>query len=210
MNATRKPYWTTLRAVGNSSVVKATILVPFVGYAIIFNDKLIEYLQVSNQISGGSSGVVSWRLVISYLGLSSIALGSIIYTLLCPEIIKKYDSAASYVREVGDHLSDFAFELMETELRDADFSGVVFARKDDYLQSLKFARTDPQRATAKRDYVVELMTYYFFWRNNNRKNTFWRVTCLGFYSLGFALLLIPSIDVFTKVVRILFKIISTQ
>ena len=39
-------HWTVLRPVGNSIIVKLTILVPAIGYLIIFNDKLVGYVDL--------------------------------------------------------------------------------------------------------------------------------------------------------------------
>ena len=37
------PLWDKLRSVSNSTAAKATILVPVIGYLIIFNEKIVEF-----------------------------------------------------------------------------------------------------------------------------------------------------------------------
>jgi hypothetical protein len=44
--------WTVLRDIGNSAPAKLTILIPLVGYLIIFNEHVLKYLELSHQLFG--------------------------------------------------------------------------------------------------------------------------------------------------------------
>ena len=51
--ATRE--WTDLRGISNSSAAKSTILIPLVGYWIIFNEYVVNWLQLAHQLEGKPS-----------------------------------------------------------------------------------------------------------------------------------------------------------
>jgi hypothetical protein len=42
----RKPFWTKLRIIGNTSPAKAVILVPLIGHWIIFNNDLMDHAAI--------------------------------------------------------------------------------------------------------------------------------------------------------------------
>jgi hypothetical protein len=66
--------WTTLREIGNLSAVKLTILLPAIGYLIIFNENVIEYLKLSPELGLDSqSSTISIRLLTIYFGLTFVA-----------------------------------------------------------------------------------------------------------------------------------------
>jgi hypothetical protein len=91
--------WSNLRAIGNLSAAKLTVLIPLIGYMVIFNEKFLPYLQLSVHIFGGQADVggqaqVSWRLIATYYGLCFLGVGSIIYQLFCPIEVKRFGTAA--------------------------------------------------------------------------------------------------------------------
>src|ERR1700739_3748651 len=105
--------WTILRGVGNSNLVKLTIVIPLVGYLILFNENLLHYIQLSRTLFGVdqvsraettdvSAAHVPLRLSSLYFGLCLIAVGSIIHQWFAPEEIKKYGSAPEYIEHEQD------------------------------------------------------------------------------------------------------------
>src|ERR1700691_6469979 len=97
--------WSTLRSIGNSFAVRATILIPLVGYFIIFNSKLADYVGLIREVTGtDTSGLsVSPRLFETYFGLCFIAVGTAIYSAFCPSVIKKYRTSAAFAGDDGSH-----------------------------------------------------------------------------------------------------------
>jgi hypothetical protein len=78
------PLWVRLRFVSNSSAAKATILIPLVGYLVLFNEKVVDFLNLIKELNGTHDAGVSYRLILLYLGLCGIALGVMIYGWFCP------------------------------------------------------------------------------------------------------------------------------
>ena len=112
----RRVKWTTLRSIGNSPTVRLTIVIPLVGYMIIFNDTVVQYLQLTPELFGEEQRAqieervrsvrVSARLLLIYFGLCLIALASTVYAFLCPQEIKRYAMATDYVAGSVEHMSD--------------------------------------------------------------------------------------------------------
>lgn len=89
-----KSRWNKLRAVGNSPVARASIAVPILGYLIIFHRDLIDYLRIHSNFCDGCT--VSWRLHFLYFGSCFFAIGSVLYGLFCPALIKRYGGANDF------------------------------------------------------------------------------------------------------------------
>ncbi|PKR87887.1 hypothetical protein CXZ10_17325 [Pleomorphomonas diazotrophica] len=88
--------WSVLRGLGNSPIAKATIAVPLVGYLLLFNREIVQFLSLHTDFCRPRSCGPSLRLLLLYLGCCSIAIGAALYGLRCPTLIKKYDSAAGF------------------------------------------------------------------------------------------------------------------
>jgi hypothetical protein len=44
--------WTDLRGISNSNAAKSTILIPLIGYWIIFNESVLSWLQLAHPLGG--------------------------------------------------------------------------------------------------------------------------------------------------------------
>jgi hypothetical protein len=89
-----KSRWNNLRSIGNSPIARASIAVPILGYIIVFHRDLIDYLKIHSNFCDGCS--VSWRLHFLYFGSCFFAVGSVLYGLVCPALIKKYAGATEF------------------------------------------------------------------------------------------------------------------
>src|SRR6266852_9232668 len=93
--------WSRLRSVGNSLPARLTILIPLVGYLIIFNQETAKYLTLIQELAGQKTSAdhpisVSPSVLLVYFGLCALALGSAIYSYLCPDQVRHYGSSAAY------------------------------------------------------------------------------------------------------------------
>ena len=109
--------------IGNSSIVKMTVLIPVIGYMVIFNDYLVDYFQISRHLfeptyvqrSGGAT-IVSWRLLFIYFGLCSLGIGSAIYQFCCPETIKQFATSIDFIGATRSHMGDVMLARLEGRL----------------------------------------------------------------------------------------------
>jgi hypothetical protein len=120
-------HWSDLRGISNSYAAKATILVPAVGYWIVFNETLVHWVRLATQLGEGTPvGEVPRKLLWLYLGLVLIGITSALYSWRCPRIVKKYGDAADFIKGDGgatspDKVNEYIDELEErgyAELRD--------------------------------------------------------------------------------------------
>jgi hypothetical protein len=83
------PPWTRLRNRENSPLVRLTVLIPLVGYLIIFNAHVIDYIELALELGGSANtdATVSSKLLSVYFGLCAIALASVIYSRYCVPIV---------------------------------------------------------------------------------------------------------------------------
>jgi hypothetical protein len=87
--------WTQLRSIGNSRIVQASVLFPFIGYLILFNDQatsLLSTVRLDHALPNEGWFATVWarKLYFLYFGLMSLGFGSLGYSQYCPRIIKKY------------------------------------------------------------------------------------------------------------------------
>jgi hypothetical protein len=105
--------WAELRSLGNSRVVQASAMFPFVGYLILFNDQLNSFF-VTAGLDNAPPSVdwVAWlwsrKLYFLYFGLMALGIGSFVYTWKCPPFVKKHGDFADYIRIDGPSLSTSA------------------------------------------------------------------------------------------------------
>jgi len=135
------PRWSRLRGTGNSLPVRLTVLIPVVGYLVIFNSYIVKYLELAKEFGGAQAmdnASVSPRLLLIYFGLCAVALGSVIYDRFCPDEVKHFGTSAAYVGGDGRSIGDFVLESIEATL----WSSVFVRRYTDMRDKLESIRRD--------------------------------------------------------------------
>lgn len=98
----------SLAHLGNLTAVRLTILIPLVGYLIIFNANVVKYLDLAKEFVGISSHHfdfgVSAKLLLIYFGLCALAAGSVVFSIWCPTEVKHYGTSAAYVGADGRNI----------------------------------------------------------------------------------------------------------
>lgn len=101
------PKWSTLRVIGNSMLVRATVIMPFVGYLILFNVHVVEALRPAVDLfpdCGSGSCAQSFmlsRLFFIYFGLMFLGVGAFVYQLRCDPNIKRFDTPEAFTASVS-------------------------------------------------------------------------------------------------------------
>jgi hypothetical protein len=187
-------YWLQVRSVSNWSPIRFTILIPIIGYWIIFND----YLLTSSKLlfdpkppaDADKALMVSWRLFATYFGLCFIAVASGIYQALCPREVKQYGSPTDYIAGVAPHLSS----VEEERVRDAvEMELAKRSPTTGALDSILDSRTDKRK----------LLQDHF--DLCNRLDPTARSVVGACYIIGAAILFVPTVDVFLRVTRLLVR-----
>jgi hypothetical protein len=67
--------WSRLRGIGKSSAAKLTVLLPLIGYLIIFNKNVADFLHLASEFAGADTQFgVAPKLMLVYLGICAFAL----------------------------------------------------------------------------------------------------------------------------------------
>jgi len=111
--------WTRLRSLSNSTAVKLTVFIPLIGYIVLFNSYVVDYLALSRHLfsSGDTISNISWRLIFIYFGLIFLAIGSAIYQFFCPVEIKQFATSADYIAATWPHMGDLMRGRLESDLK---------------------------------------------------------------------------------------------
>lgn len=198
--ATHMP-WTRLREIGNLGVVRATPLIPIIGYLILFNHQAAEYFKLASTISENAKlGEVSSRLLWIYLGLCWLAVGSFIYTLGCPDEIKRYANSAAYIQNERENTPSSEGSKVMTYLEKNDPAGLDEIGST--VSRMRKSRADNPllgenlRKDIDRFQITNVMGAYFDLRNVEKPAI--RLLTGGFFAAGAAFLFMSSIDVFLR------------
>jgi hypothetical protein len=194
----KTPFWVGLRFVSNSTAAKATILVPIIGYLIIFNDKVVEFLNLARGLESHTGSEVSLRLIFIYLGLCALSMGVIVYSWLCPNVVKYYGSASAYVQGDGPSLRGFVINDIAMLLEDTEQGDTLKALSSELRMK---SATSAITAEDTERYRIEILHLHF--DHLNKTHAVGRAICFWSYVVGFGLLAIPSLTVFTRVIIIL-------
>jgi hypothetical protein len=108
------PSWDKLRIIGNSRLIKLTIIVPLIGYLILFNHHVVSALRLANNylsehienslLPSVTDDFLTSRLRLLYFGLFLTGVGSSLFTLFCPAKIKQYPDAVAVAERELDFL----------------------------------------------------------------------------------------------------------
>ncbi|UQR67593.1 hypothetical protein LRP30_21075 [Bradyrhizobium sp. C-145] len=103
--------WSSIRRIGQSRLLSLTIIVPFLGSVILFNQAVVNLLSISPEVVSRWFHLASdrsdetkvtahtltlSRLYFAYFGLSFLGFGSALFALFCPESIKEYPTVTNY------------------------------------------------------------------------------------------------------------------
>jgi hypothetical protein len=193
--------------------VRLTVLIPLIGYLIIFNSYVVHYLELAKEFRGApavDNASVSPRLLLIYFGLCAVALGSVIYDRFCPDEVKHFGTSAGYVGGDGRSIGNFALEAIEATLR----SSVLATRYTEMRDKLEIIRPDRHAsysddalrqdfATLKSEAVNGILHIYF--DHLNCSHPLMRMASGLSFLIGFVFLLIPAFQVFWRVCELLMR-----
>ena len=205
------PAWENIRKIGRSKIMTLTIFIPIIGYMIIFNEQLIHLFELSENLfssitvtNSTDKDVVSedskTRLFYFYFGFTFLGLGSLLFQVFCPNLIKEHGSDREFIKE--------ELSLMTTKRAKSilDFLHNKVPEKNDELVKLQNDIGFPNSVFSNdnmdkryKSATINLMLMQWQYENWSSKNA--RRFINFFYCIGFLVLAIPSIEMFYKVAR---------
>ena len=196
-------HWSAVNTLSNSFAARATILIPLIGYLILFNEKMADYLNLIGVLNANDNHYgVSLRLLSLYMGLCFIAAAVMVYSLRCPREIKGYSTAPDFIAKVQGTISGPSLRIIEVMVS-SDPS------MEDEFEGLRMVRVNTSGITIDTDkeaYITGLLFLYFQLLDESRQYS--RFLCLMLYALGFVFVSIPSLKIFVKVFSIFITVMS--
>jgi len=208
------PTWQGLARIGRSKAISLTMLVPVIGYLIVFNEHVFQLLELSKEIfpvdaarNGDSTNI--WfsniiRLVFLYFGLMFLGIATILYQCFCPPLIKEYANERGYIREeinlmttkrINAILSDLSREIPKNHDKFEEFERISIAIE-------KYHKDPDGYLEGTRDRLhTDLMLMQ--WENENSTHTSPRSSITLLYTVGFVILTIPSVEMLLRVISVL-------
>lgn len=198
--------WVLLRAIGHSKLSKLTVVVPVLGYFILFNLNTRQYLIVF-------SDTTIWKVYCLYYGLTLVSIGWVLYFWKCPEDIKIYGTKEDYVVRHSDIVKyePYKLILMISEVLNVKYKTFITESTQTFLDSylefkggrLVFKNNDGEGVITesklayklRQDYSKEPLininsTYYFHLKNKEPKTRF--ISSIV-YTIAFILLAFPTV-----------------
>lgn len=191
-----------LRPVGNSWPARLTVLIPLVGYFIIFNAKLAGYADLIPEISAFDSvGLsVSPRLFQIYFGLCFVAFGATIYAYACPAVIKSYGTSGAFAGGDGQYYGKFGIDRIRETLVSEGYATTLEEIRVQYAPIPDSSGRPPSDAET---YQFRNAILHLYFTYLNRSAPAWCWLAAISYAFGFIILLVPSIKIFWRVLVIL-------
>ncbi|WP_218141171.1 hypothetical protein [Citreimonas salinaria] len=176
---------------------------PFVGYMILYHAQIGEYL-------GGLGGLLeqqseqgrcspwmdfSTRLNLTYLGLLLLGIGTIVYKICAPSIVKRARDINEYVVETIDNVSALNLRSMFATIRSRrPRVATSFLQRAPWLDREKSLKTASDALKRDDDSQIKIDVLRSFYTVQNRNTSRLAVYFVFvFYSVGFALLAFPSL-----------------
>lgn len=199
-------------------IAKCSMAVPIVGYLILFNDSVSQHIAFNKLASeqllsfGISSGA---RLKFIYFGLLALGASNILYRIRRPYALKIGKNQFEYVETALRHFTVDDYIQLNGEIKSSGFDPYTQYGKyhdaefDAFLKMSigenygKDADTT-HWAEAKRKFegLLRSMLIETFFRQKIRRR-YSLTFCIVLSLIGYFLLLIPSADLFLKVVSVI-------
>lgn len=217
--------WSTLKGVFSSPISKSAIVVPFVGYLILFNDSVAQALSFKEITNAASTMWLSskTRLQLVYFGLLFLAIATIWYRSRCPIPVKQAGNNFDYRAFAFENFSISDFLLVFSRLENSrgyglyddtqfdrdHFHKFIDASMPDEPSSDLFTNEDLWFALANvtdrdgairnsKEFLCNLLDANYDYAKHSRRKELLLLTSVT--AFGFIFLAIPSIDVFLSVV----------
>jgi hypothetical protein len=196
-------------------IAKCSMAVPVVGYLILFNDSISQHLSFNtlaneNILKFGASPTTRLKLI--YFGLIFLGFANILYRLRRPFVFKVGTNQFEYVERALRHFTVSAYIDIHGEIRTEGhhtLHGKYYDSEYDSFLNLALGEKDGRKqrnettvdwsgARSKYEGLLRSMLIENFFRNNIKKRISLTI-CLILSLAGYFLLLVPSADLFVKI-----------
>lgn len=206
--------WEALSGFGRSKVATGTMAAPFIGYLILYHSSIEQYLGGFGGLVGmhAAPGVCSawlsgWqKLNVTYVALVILGIGSILYRLAAPTVIKLYGNAHEYLdRELPKATAGRLRTIYSSSLIHHGTQSEPLLKRASWLDpkqaSLKSA-SDALQAAKDDQLKIDILTCHYTVMDRWTLRPAVYATAI-LYGLGFLLLSLPGLDLTRRVVCVM-------
>jgi hypothetical protein len=201
--------WSRLRELGQSSLVRASVLMPAFGYILLLNENARLYFTIQYDAGWPFNYLPSmWRVWLLFYGTFLLAAGSLLFSLFCPTEIKRYGSAFQMVdaerahRTAQNQTEQLSQELMTLYVGMSAWEKSIFT----------MPRLRPDQPNVGVGASPDLISsdqwglaLIHIWTVNNNRLPKLRITVLLLFGAGLALLTVPAVATFVQVTVLLVR-----
>jgi hypothetical protein len=98
--------WSSLSGIGNSRVAQLTVLMPVVGYLVLFNAEIATWLETvipqrsKSEIPSVWDGLFEHNLSFLYFGLLTFGLAVTVFNVAAPRQVRRFPNFESYIENM--------------------------------------------------------------------------------------------------------------
>lgn len=182
--------WNTLRVIGNSTIGKAAIVVPVLGYLLLFNHEVVNFLKLHSTLCNECA--ISWRLIFFYFGSFFVAIGSVLYGLACPVVVERHAGAHDFYEAEKEYYD-------APEHRSFLVGHILGQRTKSYIRAEYMYPLRSESVMLSDVNLRQLMGEHYFLQNRSRR---WlRLVIFFCYAVGACLLAVPTLGTFLQVLH---------
>jgi len=229
--------WDMLRKIGNKKIVQFTIVIPIIGYYLLFSSelKLYYYTVFDAQLSNEE---IPWKLLYYYYGFLAMGFASVLFNWTCPnEIQRNGDKEQFAMNEIHVTHRSKCYEMISTIFnaysKEADKKGT---RLDVFFQCRKLpvAIVSPfmtvyekimqddamhdvdklYRHPGAHDVIENMINdssvdiMYGYYDSINRSMSWLRGIIFSSYIIGFVCILFPAVNTLMQVVSYTWELLT--
>jgi hypothetical protein len=188
------PTWTSLGAIGRSPVSKLAILMPFIGYLILLQDKVIGLIAPFASAGAALEPKLSIGFYLLYFGLFIFGLASFLFHIACPVVMKRFHSSDEYVERM--QMLATASDLKAKLMLIIDHAG---ADSDTGKEASLYHSSISAGLTTQIQPAVRNFTLRAYFENLDESNNWIRFSVFLLFAIGIFLTTIPSLMALVRV-----------
>jgi hypothetical protein len=189
--------WSQLKALGNSGLVRASVLMPAFGYMLLLNENVHQYLTL--KFDGWLLPYLPsvWRIWLLFYGTFLLAAATILYSIYCPREVKRYSTPF----EMADGETEHQFNLGQFEMQQQLVRRLMDRRSawETALLDLGHLELQRQRSTYVEPKAILSTLFMHHWHLRNIHGPRRRIALFMLFWTGLILIGIPAVLTFLQV-----------
>lgn len=184
--------WIRLRALGNSGLVRSSVLMPAFGYILLLNDSVQTYLTIKYDGWLLNYLPATWRIWLLFYGSFALAIASLLFAWRCPQEIKRYESSFVMADAETEHQSRLGqLEACQAKLI-ALYAGLSKWEGDLHGRTRPETLDRASHSFADKSHDIAIWMVHQ-WQIRNIQQPHLRMFILCLFWIGFILLAIPAV-----------------